>query len=967
MADIKGYKSLFFSLLLISFCRNSCQDSKSENDAKELEASCDSVDIDYRLSKDVIPVAYNVKLVPYLTDLNFTFGGEVTIEVFVQNPVATIELHSHLLNIHDNPIVTNSEEDSLRVSKTSYNNCKQTYSLHFPTALEPETYRIRLKFDGILREDPCGFYRTYYMNSGRKRWIVVTQFETVCARRAFPCFDEPSLKAKFSIWVAHLKNQTALSNMPRKSSPLLPDTSIGDRIWSIFRSTQKMSSYLVAIVVFDFNYVANYRSNITVWTSGDLESAGHVLAKSRKYLDLLSNFTGIDYSDIMPKMDQVIVPNTPINGMENWGLITYRERNVELKSRMSTSRQLQDVNMVICHELTHQWFGNLVGPAWWKYIWLNEGIATYFQYLITSSAETSWGLMDHFTINLCHKAFEFDLSTKSHPLNVDIEKPSRTFDLFDTITYYKGACTVRMLSHILGEEVFQNGVRIYLTKRKYESATTDDLWEAFQEASDSSNRTLLQKHLSIKTIMDTWTDQKGYPLITVIRNYTTNTQEITQEPFLLKSPHGTDVKNNSRWWIPINFVAKTYWYLSDTAASDWMRKEDDSIMLTGFNAKDWIIFNMQQMGYYRVNYDDTNWKLISNHLRTYMYNTIHVLNRAQLIDDSLNLAKYGYVNYSIPLELLLYLPREKESIPWEAALAGLSYLNTMLKDSHIYGRFKNYVLGIVTTLEKSLGYEVLKTDDHLRKLLRTEVLSWACMMGNNVCKKKAEQTLLKYYGAKDPNDFIISPDLKVWAYCEGIRHANKSVWYFFLDRYFVTKHPNEQDLLLSGLGCIENKQILTEFLSLLVTGGLKNRYETAISVFGYIYKRSSKNIMIVLDFLDENYKIVAPFLAADSWSKNPLCTLLTNIAETITNDKQITKLKSLISRHEKQFGAEATCVTEAITMAEKNMNWLKKYERDIVSYFQKEDSNSVDKDNGSAITLANIMLITLSITIAADI
>ncbi|XP_024945954.1 uncharacterized protein LOC107272872 [Cephus cinctus] len=892
-------------------------------------------DNDYRLPNNTIPISYEVKLVPYLEENIFTFTGSVSISVSVVDETDSIVLHADSLNIISTSVV-NSNGSVLNVNSTTFNKNLNFFIISFKSTLTVGNYVIRMMFDGKLNDEMYGFYRSYYYtDTGKKRWLATTQFEPVYARSAFPCFDEPALKAYFSISIAHHANQSAVSNMPNIEISE-PDSTIGNRVWSTFRTTPLMSTYLLAFVVSDFQHISTANDTFRVWSrSNALNIANYSLEVGLQELNSLSAFTGYNYNRALPKMDEFAIPDFSAGAMENWGLVTYRERLLLWKSGVSTSRNKQSIASVVSHEFAHQWFGNLVGPLWWKYLWLNEGFATYFEYYTTSSVETSWCLMDQFTLENYHTAFLIDSLDTSHPINQDVNSPSEINSIFDTISYQKGGSIIRMMSHFFGETMFRKGLQTYIANMAFGAATPDDLWYALELVTNTSAAGLLPAHVS--RIMDTWTERKGYPLVTILRNYSTGVHKISQERFLLKGRGSSNDTTRYKWWVPMNSVSRSTLNFLHTYASFWLSDfVDDSYLLSEFLPTDWVIYNIQQTGYYRVNYDDTNWQLITDYLRTADYQKIHVLNRAQLIDDALNLARSGYLKYDIALNLTTYLSQEVDYVPWTAAFTNFGYLKKMLSHSTGYEFFKSYISSLVTPLHKKLSYEESNSDDHLTKLNRLNILSWSCQMGSAECVNKAENILLDYYSSPDPDNYLVPPDLKAWVYCEGLRNLNSSVWKFLLDRYYATDLSTEQTLILSSLGCSLNEQIITDYLLLSIREDSGIRSQDTYYIFTSVTSGSMSNVDIAFDFLSNHYTAISNFYGGQSNIGN----MLNNLGQRMVSNEQVTKLKAFVAQHSNDLGTAAAAAERAIELAEENIAWLNNYETDIVSWLTIRNPSS---------------------------
>lgn len=328
---------------------------------------------------------------------------------------------------------------------------------------------------------------------------------------------------------------------------------------------------------------------------------------------------------------------------------------------------------------------------WWNDIWLNEGFATYMSILGVEQLHPEWNTLEEQSLTNTMEVFELDALIASHPVLVQVDDPSQMKSYFDGISYKKGSSIIRMMHMFLGDDVFFGGVRNYLQKYKYKNAEQDNLWMSL--TAEAHKHDALDNALTVKLIMDTWTTQTGYPIVTVTRNYNNNSAKIVQRRFLSDPSQPDSVgSENPCWWVPLSFTTGEELDFETTEPDTWLKCDENGVaVIKELNnlpePDEWVLFNVQLSGLYKVNYDAHNWNMLIAQLTT-DYEQIATLNRAELIIDAMDFAWSGHQDYAIALPLIKYLEQEKEYLPWAAALTKLSDVCRMLRRTPQNGAFK---------------------------------------------------------------------------------------------------------------------------------------------------------------------------------------------------------------------------------------------------------------------------------------
>ncbi|XP_029834124.3 aminopeptidase N [Ixodes scapularis] len=860
---------------------------------------------DLRLPRSVQPLHYEVELSPRLFG-DFAFTGAVAVTMHCLSATDAVVMHSKDLNVSDVSVEETTSNVLVPCGAPVHDAARQFLRLPLHKTLSAGTnYTLRMRFRGWLNDDLAGFYRSSYTDAaGNKRWLAATQFQATDARRAFPCFDEPDMKATFAVTMVRPSNLTAISNMPLKSSVDRGNGLIADT----FETTVKMSTYLLAFVVSDFQFHGNEK--FKVWARADaITAVEYSLSIGPRILEYYEEYFSIKYP--LPKTDMIALPDFSAGAMENWGLVTFRETSLLFNKGASSSYNKQRVAEVVAHELAHQWFGNLVTMEWWDDLWLNEGFATYVEYIGTDVVHKDWGMLDQIVVNEVQSVMELDALKSSHPVSVPVDNPDEISENFDKISYSKGASIIRMMCYFLTEKIFRKGVTNYLRKRAYANAKQDDLWAELTMAQ------VQDPPVDVKKVMDTWTLQTGFPVVTVNRSYDQRTAVLTQKRFLLDEGAAKSVL----WQIPITYTDSVHRNWNDTTPRVWLNDESVSISQLPA-ASEWFIANVQEVGYYKVNYDERNWNLLITQLLT-GHTEIHENNRAQIIDDILDLARAGVVDYKLALKVTEYLPRETEYIPWDAAFSNLLFLGSRLDTKEVYGIWMKYVLTLIKPNYDRLSWDQVEGESVLTSYLRADTYSIACKYGQKDCVDHAVR-LLQSWRSNAQGSNPINPDYRPFVYCTAVAHGDYDDWQFLWRTYNETKDASEKSKILSSLGCSKEPWILTSFLEKVITpsSGIRRQDGAAVftSVGSSVYGRS-----IAFNFLLSNWAQIHKMYAGSAFTLPRVFSAATG---NIRSRFELDQLKTFYKQNQGTVSSIERTYRQTVERAEFNMRWMdKNYEK----------------------------------------
>jgi len=592
----------------------------------------------------------------------------------------------------------------------------------------------------------------------------------------------------------------------------------------------------------------------------------------------------------------------------------------------STTSNKQSIATVIAHELAHQWFGDLVSPAWWDYVWLNEGFATYFEFFDTHEVENKWRLDQQFVLEAHQYALGADASMTTRPITTSVYSPAQIQSIFDAIVYEKAGSIIRQAEHFLTTDVFKEGLRTYLRNKAYGFATPDDLFAALQKALDAAE-IFQDSDLNVTSIMESWTTQAGYPLITATRTPEGDIH-ITQERFLLNG--GSEPEPKTTWLVPITYTKMSNMDFTTTTPKVWLNQSQYQFTANVIT-DEWFILNIQETAFYRVLYDNENYKLLTNYLNSENYENIHVLNRAQLLDDSLNLARAGVVIYSTALDLTTYLERETDFIPWTSYFRALTFLNTRLTGTKDYENFKSYVLKLLNKMYESVGFNTSVNDDHPTKLIRNTILTWACNFNRPECLNNASNFFTQWKNDTNGNN-PISPDLRSVVYCSALINGGEEEWNFLWNQYQNTAVATDQVLILNALGCTTKPDLLNRYLNYSINPDSGIRWQDIQSVFSAVYSRAG-GVDIAFSFIENNFEAIQQY----SIFMNGISRIITGIASQMTTHDQREKLRAFLEQHNDTLG---TSLQSALDTVDANLLWLERYGGDISAWLNAQQAGS---------------------------
>jgi aminopeptidase N len=739
-----------------------------------------------RLFEGFQPSNYQISLVPDRDTM--TIRGSVTIRgKKMGRPSQRLTFHQKGLTISQATIVKidKKSQQDIAVSRINHQRSLDEVRLHSSELLYPGEYLISLEFNGTITAHMEGIYPCTFTLDGVEKQLIATQFESHHAREAFPCIDEPEAKATFDLTVTSPVGETVIANTPAKEQ----HDDAGKTV-TTFQTTPKMSTYLLAFVYGELEYKeATTQHGVTIRTYATPDNVGFTdfaLDVAVKTLDFYTDYFDIPYP--LQKCDLIALPDFASGAMENWGCITFREQCLLVDPANTSLPTKQYVAMVVAHELAHQWFGNLVTMRWWTDLWLNEGFASWIEYLATDKNFPEWDMWTQFVIDEQQGALKLDALANTHPIEVPIYHPDEIRTIFDAISYSKGSSVIHMLHQYLGADAFRDGLRHYLKQHQYGNTDTIDLWQALETISKKP----------VKDFMARWTGEAGYPIVQA--QLDGDQLSLTQKPFLINplSPK----QEQTVWPIPLR---------DGDADHEIFDKPTTTMSLKG--GTDAYRLNHERSGFYRAVYDEQHLKQLAAQVEA---GTLSPLDRMGLLSDAFEGAKAGYSTTTDALELLASYQNEDNSVVWDIITANLAAIRNLMNDEQLREDMKPYVRQLIAQQLARLGWEKKEADSHFDQLLRPLILAMAALADEQAV---VDEALRRFNAMEKPED--VEPDLRGVVYVTAARLGDETTFDKLLAMHNATSSSEERVTLAMALTDFKQPELIKRALDIITTDAVR--------------------------------------------------------------------------------------------------------------------------------------------------
>lgn len=717
-----------------------------------------------RLFEGFQPQNYKIELNPDCDSMQLT--GTVTITgQKVGRPSQRITLHQHGLKVTEAAVSRSDKKETqaIPISRISHHKSFDEVRLHSDSTLLPGNYTITLRFEGKVQDSMHGIYASSYEHEGKKAKIVSTQFESHHAREAFPCIDEPEAKATFDLTLISPEGETAISNMPAVSQT----DKDGKRV-TVFETSPKMSTYLLAFIYGDLHCKeAKTKSgvDVRVWATRAQapESLDFGLEVAKRGIEFFDEYYGIPYP--LAKCDHVAIPDFSSGAMENWGLITYRERCLLVDPATTSQSGREVVTTVILHELSHQWFGNLVTMRWWDDLWLNESFANVMEYVATDALFPEWKIWNSFITAEGLGALRRDAIAGVQAVKTEVRHPDEISTLFDpSIVYAKGGRLLNMLMNYVGEEDFRKGLKSYFTKHKYGNTEGSDLWAALSEASDKD----------VAAFMNPWLTRSGYPVVEVEQNGTDVC--LHQHHFLMDAKKAD---SDRIWPVPLLSTAK------DAPQLLTDRKLDLTL-----GSSEFIRLNQGAIGHYIVRYANPAHaeaiaKLVSDQ-------KLGIAERLMLLSDSAALGQAGMQSFVESLKLLEHYKQEATEPVWDimSMIVGICRRFIDIKPE-LEPAIKTLIRDLIEAQYQRLGWEEKPGEASQDTKLRATIIALGVYCEHEEILARALELFDAYKSGGQ-----VHSELRGIVFTAAVRHNHADAFDYLLDLDGKTNNVDlKQDIM----------------------------------------------------------------------------------------------------------------------------------------------------------------------------
>ncbi|KAE8452625.1 hypothetical protein EG329_013884 [Mollisiaceae sp. DMI_Dod_QoI] len=854
------------------------------------------------LPKNVRPIHYDLRFEPHLEEgTEFDGSGLIDLEVLEDTSSITV-------NALDLKIITLEVglKDGVKIASSP---------VHFDAKRERMTVQLgeevkagsklylKTVFKGSMLHLSYGFHRAPVQEpDGKTSWIAATQLEPTDARKVFPCFDEPALKATFTVTLVADKDMTCLGNMDVASE--VDVLSNGKEKKAVtFNKTPPMSTYLVALAVGHLKMIetSSFRVPVRVYAVMDknIEHGRYALELAARTLSTFEKIFDIDFP--LPKMDLIAVPNGQ-GAMENWGLVTFQDSMLLVDERETSAETYRRAGSVLIHEFAHQWFGNIVTMDFWEGLWLNESFADWAELYAWETLEPSWQMWQDYATNGLQAGLALDSNLASHPIEVPVNKASEIAQIFDDISYNKGCAVIRMIAGYLGTEKFIEGVRFYLKKHAYGNAKTIDLWNALSHVTGED----------VGSQMDTWVKHIGYPFVTVAEEDGAIT--VTQHRFL---QDGTCSPEDDTVLYPLSLKIRTKEGIDDSAT---LYERTKTIKVSS----EFFKLNADHTGFYRVLYTPQRLETLGKNARDGL---ISADDRIGLLSDGLAMASSGHSKISTVLDFLKVFDEEEDYFVWKQLFASLNAITEAwaFEDKSVLEGLKSFKSDLIRKCAKRKGWNFEKDDDTVEQMLK------ATMFANSSDELEVQKAARKMFDAfLAGDDEAINVNIRSAVFAIALEHGGEAEYDAILNALKSATSVYKRDTCIKALGCSEDPTLIVRTLKLALTDEMIAHNDTIEMIAPLARHKAGKEAL--WQWLQSDIDRIENAVGHGVYTFTRLVQIVTS---GLSTEEQYEDVKSFFEKRNTE--AYDKYLAQSLNMILAKAKWVERGREDMVSWL---------KDNG---------------------
>ena len=799
-----------------------------------------------RLYNEFKPERYELYLEPDRESMSFN-GKVRIIGQKTGRPSQRLTLHQSGLKIKSAKLIRNDRKTGENVIDIIRHNTHKSFDelrLHADEILYPGSYIIEIEFSGKITEPMHGIYPCNFKLDGQDKRLIATQFESHHAREAFPCIDEPEAKAVFSLSLKTPAGETVIANTPIKKvqevegSRLMGDgrapKTINHKL-TTFEDTPRMSTYLLAFVYGELGFKeAKTASGVKVRVYATPDKVGLTdfgLDVSVRSLEFFENYFGVPYP--LPKLDVIGLPDFSAGAMENWGLMTFRESVLYVDPKSSGIETKQFVCMVVAHEVSHQWFGNLVTMKWWNDLWLNESFANLMEYRATDELFPEWNIWEEFTAREMGQALNRDALPNVQAVRTAVRHPDELSSVFDpAIVYAKGGCLLNMVRNLVGEDAFRQALKAYFTEFEYQNTEADDLWRHLGKASG----------LDVGPMMRNWLNKPGYPVVEADYDHQKNSLSLSQNRLVIgERPAG----QATVWSLPLASSSELDTpMLSSQTGVFKVKKPTSYPLVLNHNARSYFVSRYANAAHFQAILDSAkSQKLVP-------------IDRLLLVQSYLLLERAGQVPTTDNLSLLTAMADEREEAVWSVLGAIVGGVRTLIdKDLEAEERFDSILRPLAGPIVKELGWESRADDSSQTLKLRALALGLAAGAKDQTVIKEGLQ---RFKAFSQPAD--LASDIRSTVYFIAVRYGTPADFNKLVGLYKQLVNAEERDEIAAELTATRKPGEIKKLLSMITTDAV--RLQDTPTWFAWLM-RNRYSTEMTWDWLKDNWQWIENKYSSD--------------------------------------------------------------------------------------------------------